>query len=89
MKKNIIIEKKALSTNQEYFLEENKLYDFWSFNSIISNLTKEEQLIFSLFYKDKYSCKEIAKILKLKENTIKSKLDRGRKKLKNYIKEDM
>ena len=62
--------------------------EFLNFNNIISSLSPDEQLIFNLYYKDKFSCKEIADITKINENTIKSKLDRGRKKIKLYFEKE-
>lgn len=62
--------------------------EFMNFDNIVSKLTSDEQLIFTLYYKDKFSCKEISKITKIKENTIKSKLERGRKKIKIYLEKE-
>lgn len=82
-KKKKIIDKVALDTINKSNSDDSEIFkNFMNFNSIISSLDSDEQLIFSLYYKDKYSCKEISKILKSKEGTIKSKLARGREKIR-------
>ncbi len=55
------------------------------FNFLLNKLTEEERIIFTLFYGSKYSIKDISQILKLNENTIKSKLKRAREKVKLFI----
>lgn len=63
-----------LETNIEFF-------------NLLKNLTVEERTIIILYYMDNYSSKEIAHILKLNNNTVKSKLSRIRKKLEKDLKE--
>ena len=41
--------------------------------------------IFLLYYGEGFNTREIAQILEMNENTVKSKLQRGRKKLKEVI----
>ena len=53
-----------------------------NFYSLINNLDYNERIIIVLYYMEKYTIKEIAKILKMKENTVKSKLYRARIKIK-------
>jgi RNA polymerase sigma-70 factor (ECF subfamily) len=53
------------------------------FDSIISSLNKDEQLILTLYYVSGYTVKEISKIIKMNENTIKTKMKRAKEKLKN------
>ena len=55
------------------------------FDMLIKNLDSEEQLILTLYYYSKYTTKEISKILKKNENTIKSKIIRARNKLRNQL----
>lgn len=86
MKNNLIVEK-ASEINIEY-IENDYSGIFKEFNDLILKLSSEEQLIFTLYYKDNYSCEEISKITKKNKNTIKSKLDRGREKIKEALKED-
>lgn len=55
------------------------------FNILIKNLDNEEQLLLTLYYCSQYTTKEISEILKIKENTIRSKISRAKTKLKNQI----
>ena len=48
-------------------------------------LKEDERNILYLYYYEGYKIKEIAKILKQKQNTINSKLTRARKKLKEIM----
>lgn len=59
---------KYLSTNDE---SENT-----EFEILIKDLDNEEKLILTLYYCSKYTVKEISKIRRIKENTIKSKMAR-------------
>lgn len=69
--------------------DEYNIMDFESdisFRDFLSTISSLEQNIFILHYKCKYSTKEIAKILNINENTIKSKIKRNKAKIKeNYI----
>ena len=89
LKNNKFIEESTLEILENETKSEIKKDDFLSFNSIISGLESDEQLIFSLYYKDKFSCEEISKITKLSTGTIKSKLCRGRKKVANCLNEEV
>ena len=51
----------------------------------IFQLKEEERNIIYLYYYEGYSIDEIAKIMQKKSNTVSSKLQRARKKLKNII----
>jgi len=51
----------------------------------VMKLPKKYRVVIHLFYYEEYSIKEIAEILKIKENTVKSQLCRGRKLLKNDL----
>ena len=51
----------------------------------LKNLTPVQRTAVFLFYFEDYSTKEISKILKMNENTVKSHLRRGRERLKNGI----
>ena len=55
------------------------------FEMLIKDLDAEEQLILTLYYYSKYTTKEICKMLKKNENTIKSKIIRARNKLRNQL----
>lgn len=52
------------------------------FSSVLSGLSYDERMIITLFYLEECSLKEISKILKTNENTVKTKLKRGKNKIK-------
>ena len=53
---------------------------------LIKNLDYEEKIILTLYYCSNYTTKEISKILKKNENTIRSKMSRAKIKIKNQYK---
>ena len=57
------------------------------FDELISILSKDEKTIMTLFYSEDYTSKEISKILKLNENTVRRKISDARKKIERKIKE--
>lgn len=57
------------------------------FDELISVLSKDERTIMTLFYSEDYTSKEISKILKLNENTVRRKISDARKKIEKKIKE--
>ncbi len=57
------------------------------FDDLISILSKDEKTIMTLFYSEDYTSKEISKILKLNENTVRRKISDARKKIEKKIKE--
>lgn len=56
------------------------------FDFLIKDLQSDEKTILTLFYRFEYTIKEISIILNKNENTIKSKIQRARNKLKNKFK---
>jgi len=52
------------------------------FQFLIQNLTREEKIILTLYYCCKYTIKEISKIVRINQNTIKGKMARARNKIK-------
>ncbi len=76
--------------NQEVELDFDISKDNQEDNAIelIMELPDEYKLPIYLFYYEEYSCKEIAKIMDVPENTVYSYLSRGRKKLKIMIEEE-
>lgn len=62
-------------------------YEKLDFEDLIKDLNADEQIILTLYYYSRYTTKEISQILKIKENTIKSKISRSKEKIyKKYIK---
>lgn len=62
----------------------NKI-DNLDFFILIDNLNYTERIVLTLFYLEEFSTKEIAKILKEPEATIRTRLSRSRNKLKKVI----
>lgn len=62
----------------------NSINSKLDFELLIEKLNYEEKLIVTLYYNSKYSCNEIAEILHMNINTVKSKLTRAKEKVKKY-----
>ena len=61
--------------------------DTINFYDMINFLDKDERTIIILYYNERYTTKEISKLLHMKENTVKSKILRAKQKIKsNYTK---
>jgi RNA polymerase sigma factor (sigma-70 family) len=56
--------------------------------SAVLELPADYRIVVYLFYFEQYSIKEIASILKRRDNTVGSQLYRARKLLKTKLKED-
>ena len=54
----------------------------------VMNLPEKYRIVIHLFYYEDYSVNEIANILKLTQNNVKTRLSRGRGLLLNTLKED-
>ncbi len=79
---------------EESKLEENKndslkqkINDL-DFYILIKNLNYDERIAVILFYLEGFSTKEIGKILKTPEGTIKTRISRARKKLKDLLEKE-
>ena len=72
----------------ENYISANEDSNDLEFEVLIKNLDTEEKLILTLYYCSKYTVKEISKIMKIKENTVKSKMVRAREKIKQQIEKD-
>ena len=72
-----------LDSDFEWRNEEN--IENLDFYILIDGLSYEEKLILTLYYYSEYTTKEISKITKINENTIKSKLNRAKIKIKKKI----
>ena len=58
------------------------------FDSMLKSLNYDEKIAVVLYYLEDYTTKDIAKVLKVSENTIKSRLRRAKVKMKeNYERE--
>lgn len=67
---------------EKYLKVEDKSFENIGFDILIRNLKDEEKMILTLYYYSDYSTKEISKILKMNENTIRSKIVRAKEKLR-------
>ena len=56
--------------------------------SAVMKLPEKYRVVIHLFYFEEYQIKEIASILKINENTVKSRLSRARKMLKTNIEQE-
>lgn len=56
-----------------------------AFYELLAELPEDMRLIFLLYYGEGFRTREIAQILDMNENTVKSRLRRGRKQLKNIL----
>lgn len=60
-----------------------------NFSAIIKKLNYDERISLILYYSEGYTNKEIGKILKTNENTIKARISRAKTKIKKMLKDDM
>lgn len=83
-KKHIIsYEEKEL---EKYISSEELETSSIDFYILIKNLKYEERIVIILYYMESYTTKEISKILKVNENTIKTRISRAKAKMKNSLK---
>lgn len=76
------IENEETISNQGYFDSypgEN------TFFYLLSLLHRDDRVIFQLYFGEEYTTKEISEILGIKENTIRSRIHRGKEQLKKQI----
>lgn len=69
----------------EKYLVVSDQSDNIEFEVLIKDLDSDEKLILTLYYCSKYTIKEIAHIVKIKENTVKSKIVRARNKIRKQF----
>lgn len=73
-------------TNDLYHTNEySKIDDKVDFFELLKILDENERLIFTLYYSNNYTTKQISEILKINENTIKSKIKRSKDKIQKYV----
>ena len=56
------------------------------FDLLIQHLNYNERLIFTLYYRNKYTPTEISNILNINVNTVKSRISRAKQKIQNLYK---
>ena len=67
---------------QEYFDEEEKRFDFIQTLELLPGRYRE---VFLLYYGEGFGIKEVAELLEISENTVKTWLRRGKEKLKREL----
>lgn len=86
----ILNKKKETPTSIEDYPSPNfntdTIHDILDFHNMLEHLNKTEKEIFRLRYEDGLSIKEISRVLNINENTIKTHLNRGKKKLGKSLK---
>lgn len=74
-----------LENVQQKNLVHNDTHEELEFKNLIRNLNDELKEIVILYYFEDFSIKEISKIIKIPEGTVKTRLSRARKKLEETI----
>lgn len=72
--------------NIKYSKDQQLIEDTLDFYSMIKQLKYEERIIIVLYYSENYTTKEISNILRVNENTVKTRLSRAKEKIKNTYK---
>ena len=73
---------------ENYLKSNDNLDSNLNFYDILKDLNYNERIILSLHYMEDYTTRDISKLLKVSENTVKTRLRRAKIKLKNkYVKE--
>ena len=85
---SILRKKKIAFYNEEITLEEADSNDYSELYKALNELPADYRVTVVLYYIEGYSVKETAQILKVTEGTVKSRLSRGRKKLRGFLEED-
>ena len=80
--KNINWNKKVISLDENIVFETKEEQDVFS---IVCELPENYKTVIYLYYYEEYKVKEIATIMQINENTIKTWLSRAREILKNKI----
>lgn len=57
----------------------------YEFYDLLRELPEKDRSIFLLYYGEGFNIREIAELLEWNENTVKSRLQRGRKKLEQVL----
>lgn len=84
-KKNIISFDELKSDSQAVSHDIEKVDEIIDFNFICKNLKYEDKIIIILYYMEKFTDKEIGKILNLKENTVTTRRTRAKQKIKKWL----
>ena len=82
---------KEIAVDKDHFknIKDNDNYKDLSLYNAINSLDEDLRITTILFYFEDMKYKDIAKILNVKEGTIKSRLSRAKEKLYNILKEEL
>ncbi len=72
---------------ENYFPDDTQNYSSLEFDNLLEMLNYDEKLILILYYAEGYNSKEIAQILDINKNTVRSKILRAKNKIKDTLKE--
>lgn len=86
-KKQHLTEEYYENINLNTEMKIDKVTDSLYFDFLMKQLNDDERIAITLYYVENLTNKEIGEILKEKEGTIKSRISRGKKKLKKYLEE--
>ncbi len=84
-KRNVISLEEIENFCENVSLDIDSIETKLDFNFICKHLKYEERIIIALFYMERFTDKEIGEILKLKENTIKTKRTRAIQEIKKML----
>lgn len=79
-----ILNSQKYSDNKSYTDSDNCLYLYQA----MQKLTDNQKLAITLYYYEGYSITEIARMTRVTQGTVKSRLNRARNHLKQFLKED-
>lgn len=72
---------------EKYLTQYSNLDSNLEFDNLMNSLNTDEKTILVLYYGYGYKTKEISKILKINDNTVRTKMSRAKKKLEDDLKE--
>lgn len=78
-------QKRFIPKEQVEDMAASAVADDREFYELLGELQEDVRMIFLLYYGEGFNIREIAQILDLNENTVKSRLQRGRKKLRQAV----
>ena len=85
-KKSVEIYNRVLIENK-YEESSNPMHEVNSkidFETVLEQINYDERIVLTLYFVSQYSCSKIAKLLNSNVNTIKSRLNRGKIKIREY-----
>ncbi len=84
----VLRQRKREVYSEEITKEEAKKEDYSELYTALNKLPADYRVTIVLYYIEGYSVSETANILRVSEGTVKSRLSRGRKKLRGFLEEE-